>query len=499
MNNLFKVTGDRFQLNVPIMKFDERTGEFEGWMAVEELDHSKEIIDLDASLPYFQKWQEKYASATDGQSYGNVREQHDPKKAAGKLTAPLAEGTTPDGKRAWYVRGVAVDPVSKQKLADRVLCALSIGGEYVETRAADDVAKGAVRYVANPVEVSLVDAPCMPSAMITVVKADGTQSVAKAVGFQPSQFWSCRSGLDHGHVTKAEAKACDGSAPVAKTSATALVEKCLDCVASVAYMIQRATQDREPQCCYSYGYCHCAPCTPGGRCICEPTCVCMWGGHEEMEAGVKQLWDALRAMVADMRSEWMAEEGVTEEAMDVAKTVDMLAERLRSADALPVLLKNEVIKSLRVPSGNGSPSPQQPAKEESTMSQNPAVQTPPVAPVEKAVESPDLTKSLGDLTKAVTDMHDDLKKDRARIDTIEKGLDGLGAAFAKTLAFITGVKVEDDTDLEQVTKAIQAKPGQPRAAARPVAKSADSTTETPESGEPKGHPLVTGARLVMSM
>jgi hypothetical protein len=479
MNQLFKVTGDRFQLNVPIMKFDERTGEFEGWMAVEELDHAKEIIDLDASLPYFQKWQEKYAKATDGQSFGNVREQHDPKKAAGKLTAPLVQGNTPDGKPGFYVRGVAVDPVSKQKLADRVLCALSIGGEYVEKKPADEVAKGAIRYVADPAEVSLVDAPCMPSAMITVVKADGSETIAKAVGFTPSQFWSCRAGNEHGHVTKADAKACDGSAQPNKANAGEELRKSLYGVSELIALISHLrciTSDAEWDATWR---------EIEGKAN-DPTIVA------QLKEITTKVFDVLEAMLATERAEL---EGAMEAETETLELSDLVGRLMKSPTA------TQILKSLRVPSGNGSKSQtQEPVKEE-TVEKKTEVQTPPAAPaapVEKA-DTGDLAKSIGDLTKAVTDMHADVKKDRERVDNIEKGLDGLSAAFSKTLAFITGVKVEDDTDLEQVTKAIQGKPATPKAVARPVSKSADTETPATEEKKPEGHPLVTGARLIAAL
>lgn len=198
MTSLFKVEGDHFSLSVPLMKYDARTGEFEGYATVEELDKSGETIDIEKSWPFFAAWSDSFAKATDGASFGNVREQHDPKKAAGKLTA--MEKRDFEGKPAIFVKGKAIDPGSKEKLLERVLVGLSIGGSYVEKT--DDG-----RYVANPSEISLVDNPCVPNAMITVVKADGTESLEKALGFQPAQVWKCRSL--HDHAKKADAIACE--------------------------------------------------------------------------------------------------------------------------------------------------------------------------------------------------------------------------------------------------------------------------------------------------
>jgi hypothetical protein len=236
MHGLFKVTGDRFNLFVPLMKVNEDTGEFEGWATLEQLDHSNEICDVEKSWPFFKAWSDKLAKATDGENLGNVREMHE-NIAAGKLTA-LEKMIHPLGVPGIYVKGIAVDAGSKDKLVKRVLVGLSIGGRYVE-KSKDPNIDGAMRFVADPIEISLVDQPCVPDAMITVVKADGREELAKAVGFQPSQFWKCRAGATHEHVTKAEARSCDGTKKVADVS-RAILEKSLYSASSLASVILQA-------------------------------------------------------------------------------------------------------------------------------------------------------------------------------------------------------------------------------------------------------------------
>jgi hypothetical protein len=238
---LFKVTGDRFELRVPLMKYDERTGEFEGWATLEQLDHSGEICDIEKSWPYFKAWSEKLAKATDGENLGNVREMHE-NIAAGKLTA-IEKTIHPIGVPGIYVKGIAVDAGSKDKLTKRVLVGLSIGGKYVQKWTDADI-DGATRFTADPMEISLVDAPCVPDAMITVVKADGSQELKKAVGFQPAQFWSCRAGAAHGHATKADATRCDGTARktiVVVGVGSDVVRKSLYAASSLASVILSAT------------------------------------------------------------------------------------------------------------------------------------------------------------------------------------------------------------------------------------------------------------------
>jgi hypothetical protein len=84
----------------------------------------------------------------------------------------------------------------------------------------------------------------------------------------------------------------------------------------------------------------------------------------------------------------------------------------------------------------------------------------PAAPAADA-----LVKSISDLTGAVTGMRDDLKKDRERVDGIEKNVELMGAAFAKTIALMAGVDVDDDADLDEVLKALEKKPAAPKAKA----------------------------------
>lgn len=484
--DLFKVNGERFNLGIPITKYNEATGEFEGLMAVDELDKSKEIIDLDGSRPHFDEWQASFAKATDGQSFGNVREQHDPRKAAGKLIAPLTEVTIEGGKRAWKVTGVAVDPVTKQKLADRVLVALSIGGGYEKKTPADDVAKGAIRYIAKPSEVSLVDNPCMPSALITVVKADGTEEVQKAVGYNPLQGFQCRTGGFH--ARKDDARKCeDDHGEMAKVTADGgkqgILEKCLSCVAQLAYATQTIDAIAEGvHCptCNAYG-CGCRSCQ-GPHCGCCYSCSMAMGADEPMtdatrgmiEDAASRLYDALVQCAQDCRDEDAAED---DELMGAMKSIDALTASLRSTATL-----TKLSKSLHVHTGNGSKAITKTAEEVHMEKQKEEVK--PDVKAEAATKVPELatkaTGADGELSKAATD-----QIAKAVSDGLTKALEPVNSKVAEIEKTVAEAKTENDKlhkAVDTLTKAVSAMAGQPAAprGVKTVTKSDDSAAKPAE-------------------
>lgn len=155
-----------------LQKYDPFLGVATGIAAAEELDHDGECLDYAASKPFFQKWSDSQFAASKGQSKGNVRLQHDPKKCVGKLTTLTFDDTN---KRV-QVTAQIVDPVAKDLLATGCLTGFSIGGDYVSRKTQTN---GVVRYVANPTEISVCDRPCAPSATFQSVKSDGTTELRK--------------------------------------------------------------------------------------------------------------------------------------------------------------------------------------------------------------------------------------------------------------------------------------------------------------------------------
>lgn len=96
---------------------------------------------------------------------GNIREQHDPKRAAGKaIEHEAAEGG------GHLITARIVDPVAKVKCEAGVYTGFSIGVKGPRIAKSAD-APGGVITDGKIVEVSLVDRPCNPNATLTLVKA----------------------------------------------------------------------------------------------------------------------------------------------------------------------------------------------------------------------------------------------------------------------------------------------------------------------------------------
>lgn len=153
-----------------IAKIDESKHEVWGIATAEVVDKEGEIFDYESSKPYFKRWSDEIAKATDGKSLGNVREMHAP-SAVGKLVAI----TFDDDLKQVRVGARIVDTVAWQKCALGVYTGFSIGGAYVKAWKDGEY----VRFTASPVEISVVDNPCVPGAHFTAMKADGTSEVRK--------------------------------------------------------------------------------------------------------------------------------------------------------------------------------------------------------------------------------------------------------------------------------------------------------------------------------
>jgi hypothetical protein len=85
-----------------------------------------------------------------------------------------------------------------------VYTGFSIGGAYVQSWKDGEY----VRFTANPVEISVVDNPCVPGAHFTAVKADGTCEVRKFTARTDQAF---KIGARHSKATRAHLdalKAC---------------------------------------------------------------------------------------------------------------------------------------------------------------------------------------------------------------------------------------------------------------------------------------------------
>lgn len=132
---------------------DDGTLMVEGIASTESVDAQGEIVKsaaMEAALPDYMRH--------DGT--GALREMHQP-LAAGTAIASVADGIT-------TVKAHVVDPIAVKKVLAKVYKGLSIGGKITER---DSIDKNTITGL-KLVEISLVDRPANPDAVLTMWKAD---------------------------------------------------------------------------------------------------------------------------------------------------------------------------------------------------------------------------------------------------------------------------------------------------------------------------------------
>ena len=164
---------DDMNIFVPITKIDAAQRLVYGVVTAEKPDVSGEVCDYASTKPLYQKWSRNFASATDGKSLGNLRAMHS-NVAAGKLV----EIAFNDEHKRIEICGKVVDDAEWEKVEQGVYTGFSQGGRYLK-RWPDPDEPALTRYTAEPMEVSLVDHPCLPEATFAVIKADGSTELRK--------------------------------------------------------------------------------------------------------------------------------------------------------------------------------------------------------------------------------------------------------------------------------------------------------------------------------
>lgn len=165
---------------LPIVKMDAKTRTIVARITDETVDASKEICDYETTKPYFEKWSANAEKATAGKSKGNLRAMHQP-ISAGKLTDIIFDDTD----KAIDCVAKVVDDAEWEKCEEGVYTGLSLGGNYVGKKW-KDTETGAWRYTVDPIEVSLVDLPCNPSATFKYAGVDGAEVTKTFKPWEPS-------------------------------------------------------------------------------------------------------------------------------------------------------------------------------------------------------------------------------------------------------------------------------------------------------------------------
>ncbi len=188
------------QLFVPIIKIDAAKRLVYGVVTAEAPDALGEVCDYASTKPHYQTWSQKFAAATDGKSFGNLRAMHGA-VAAGKLVDIAFN----DDARRIEICGKVVDDAEWQKVEEGVYTGFSQGGRYVRRWTDPDDPK-LMRYTAEPTEVSLVDHPCLPDATFSVIKADGSTEARRFKG-GAVRAGAARAGADFAKIGARHSKA----------------------------------------------------------------------------------------------------------------------------------------------------------------------------------------------------------------------------------------------------------------------------------------------------
>ena len=203
--------GDNIRLNMPIAKVDAEKRLVEGWASLDNIDQHRDLVDASASREAFSTFR------------GNIREQHDEKKAVGKLV-DFREDTIYNHKDNKFYQGVYVTAyVSKgaqdtwEKVLDGTLSGFSIGGNVLEAENEIDDTGNPFRRVKKYLltELSLVDNPANQLANVLsfqkTVDAEGVTLTGDLANITIENVFVCNNCLDDGHgvhKSSSESVAC---------------------------------------------------------------------------------------------------------------------------------------------------------------------------------------------------------------------------------------------------------------------------------------------------
>jgi len=165
------------KLYAEITKIDRERRMVFGYASTEALDSQGEVVRkeaIEAALPDYMR-------------FANIREMHQPSAVGVAKEAAIDD-------KGLYLAARIVDDEAWRKVTEGVYKGFSIGGRVTER----DTAQKHVITGVELMEISLVDRPANPEAVIELYKAAPRP---------PQQIWDCGSA-GHRHVVKAEAVKC---------------------------------------------------------------------------------------------------------------------------------------------------------------------------------------------------------------------------------------------------------------------------------------------------
>ncbi len=186
----YSMSEDTIRLGLPVTKVDVERRTVHGFATLDNLDKQSDIVPLEASIKAFEKFR------------GNIREQHDPRKAVGRMVSFSPESLYDKDSGKMY-NGVFVSAyISRgaqdtwEKVLDGTLSGFSIGGTLNKTRNIyDEEIDKTVRIVDDyeMIELSLVDTPANPLANVTLVhKVAGVIEETATIKGELETIYMCR-------------------------------------------------------------------------------------------------------------------------------------------------------------------------------------------------------------------------------------------------------------------------------------------------------------------
>lgn len=187
---------DSIKLSMPLMKVDKEKRIVHGFATLDNVDKQADIVTREASVGAFSRFR------------GNIREQHDPQKAVGRVI-DFKEDNVFDQETNKAYNGVFVSAyVSKgaedtwQKVLDGTLSGFSIGGVIKDTEVAfTEKSDSPIRIIHeyDLLELSLVDNPANQLANVVSIEksAEGVMTVDTPLvkGGIENIFWCESDGL----------------------------------------------------------------------------------------------------------------------------------------------------------------------------------------------------------------------------------------------------------------------------------------------------------------
>lgn len=239
-----------------LVKVDESKHEVWTVVTAEKPDRDDEVCDYESTVPYYKEMVDEMTKASDGKNIFPLREMHG-LSAAGKGIAIEFRDKT----KEIYMGFKVVDPLAWQKVAEGVYTGVSQGGKYIKRWKDGDYTK----YTAKPVEVSLVDVPCLQAAHFDFVRADGVIEVRKFVTAKQKQEKEVATLDKQLMAFVFKGKSCNCSCEncqAGKCSKCSAETKCDKCDIS-------GTSEKAAKCA-----CKCANCTEGKCASCSAENKC---------------------------------------------------------------------------------------------------------------------------------------------------------------------------------------------------------------------------------